>query len=223
MRPPQTLVTYAPPGYLLFVRDKTLVAQPFDAEGPEDDRRAGSARRARRNGQRRTRALLGLARRDARVPDRASGGTGSSGWTAPARRARSSATRATTTTRLLSPGGDRLAFDLADPRSAKTDVWIRDLKRGVSSRFTFGADGAFCPLWSPDGRRMAYSAGDDLVRESGRGAGAETPLFKSDETKVADRLEPRRPDPSSSTASGRRRGGTSGSCPCPGTGSRSRS
>ena len=28
----QTLVTYAPPGYLLFVRDKTLVAQPFDAK-----------------------------------------------------------------------------------------------------------------------------------------------------------------------------------------------
>src|SRR5437899_246116 len=28
--PAQTLVTYAPSGYLLFVRDKTLVAQPFD-------------------------------------------------------------------------------------------------------------------------------------------------------------------------------------------------
>ncbi len=29
--PAQTLLTYAPPGYLLFVRDRTLVAQPFDA------------------------------------------------------------------------------------------------------------------------------------------------------------------------------------------------
>src|SRR5262249_28587638 len=28
----QTLVTYAPPGYLLFVRDRTLVAQPFDVK-----------------------------------------------------------------------------------------------------------------------------------------------------------------------------------------------
>ena len=25
-------MTYAPPGYLLFARDKTLVAQPFDAK-----------------------------------------------------------------------------------------------------------------------------------------------------------------------------------------------
>ncbi len=30
--PAQTLLTYAPPGYLLFVRDRTLVAQPFDAK-----------------------------------------------------------------------------------------------------------------------------------------------------------------------------------------------
>ena len=30
--PAQTIVTYAPPGYLLFVRDRTLVAQPFDAK-----------------------------------------------------------------------------------------------------------------------------------------------------------------------------------------------
>ena len=32
LAPAQTLVQYAPPGYLLFVRDKTLVAQPFDAK-----------------------------------------------------------------------------------------------------------------------------------------------------------------------------------------------
>ncbi len=31
LAPAQTLVQYAPPGYLLFVRDRTLVAQPFDA------------------------------------------------------------------------------------------------------------------------------------------------------------------------------------------------
>jgi len=28
----QTMLSYAPPGYLLFVRDQTLVAQPFDAK-----------------------------------------------------------------------------------------------------------------------------------------------------------------------------------------------
>ena len=33
--PAQTLVTYSPPGYLLFARDRTLVAQPFDAKALE--------------------------------------------------------------------------------------------------------------------------------------------------------------------------------------------
>ena len=31
LAPAQTMITYAPPGYLLFVRDRTLVAQSFDA------------------------------------------------------------------------------------------------------------------------------------------------------------------------------------------------
>src|SRR5262249_29677976 len=33
LAPAQTMITYAPPGYLLFVRDRTLVAQSFDARG----------------------------------------------------------------------------------------------------------------------------------------------------------------------------------------------
>jgi len=32
LAPAQTLVTYTPPGYLLFARERTLVAQPFDAK-----------------------------------------------------------------------------------------------------------------------------------------------------------------------------------------------
>src|SRR4029077_17989194 len=33
----------------------------------------------------------------------------------------------------LSRAGDRLAFGLNDPRGGKTDIWIRDLARGVNS------------------------------------------------------------------------------------------
>src|SRR6202011_3602252 len=57
----------------------------------------------------------------------------------------------------LSPKGDRLAYDLADPRSGRADIWIRDLTRGVSSRFTFGAADEVAPLWSPDGSRIVFS------------------------------------------------------------------
>ncbi len=51
----------------------------------------------------------------------------------------------------LSPAGDRLAFNLTDARTAKGDIWIRDLARGVNSRFTLGAGNNVRPVWSPDG------------------------------------------------------------------------
>ena len=71
--PAQTMLTYAPPGYLLFVRDRTLVAQPFDAKALKTTGRAGSPGGADRDRRGRARALLGLARRRARLPHRGVG------------------------------------------------------------------------------------------------------------------------------------------------------
>ena len=56
----------------------------------------------------------------------------------------------------LSPDGARLAFDMAEG-SGKGDIWIRDLARGVTSRFTFDPEREFAPLWSPDGRSIVYA------------------------------------------------------------------
>jgi Tol biopolymer transport system component len=86
----------------------------------------------------------------------------------------------------FSPSRDRVAFDLADARSGKTDIWIRDLARGVNSRYTFSPGGdAFAPLWSPDGNRIVYSAGSgwDLYEKALTGDGSEKLLLKSDEQK----------------------------------------
>ena len=62
----------------------------------------------------------------------------------------------------LSPDGSRVATDRAgDGRQsfgtgAARDVWIVDLARSVSSRFTFEEDDECCPIWSPDGKQVAY-------------------------------------------------------------------
>jgi dipeptidyl aminopeptidase/acylaminoacyl peptidase len=184
LAPAQTLVTYAPPGYLLFVRDKTLVAQPFDAKALKTT--GEPIPLAEHIGT----DSVGLARfsvsRDGTLVD----WTGESGdkfvWVD--RSGRESETVGDPGdyhNPAFSPGGDRLAFDFADPRSGKTDIWVRDLKRGVSSRFTFGAGGALCPLWSPDGRRMVFTVGDDLFEKAVEGQGEEKLLLKSDELKFA--------------------------------------
>jgi Tol biopolymer transport system component len=87
---------------------------------------------------------------------------------------------------MFSPDGKRLAYDLVDPHSGKYDIWVRDLTRNVSSRFSFSDGNAYCPVWSPDGARIAYSVGTDMVVKAADGQGAESPLGeKSGEGKFA--------------------------------------
>ncbi|HLF57454.1 MAG TPA: hypothetical protein VI942_11470, partial [Thermoanaerobaculia bacterium] len=55
----------------------------------------------------------------------------------------------------LSPDGRWLAVDLDEGKNL--DIWLRDLKRGVSSRFTTDAKADLAPLFTPDGRSLLYS------------------------------------------------------------------
>src|SRR5215831_3693122 len=54
----------------------------------------------------------------------------------------------------LSPDGNQLAFRVA---KANDDVHIFDLKRKITSRFTFEAGDKNNPAWSPDSTHLAYS------------------------------------------------------------------
>ena len=179
--PAQTMLTYAPPGYLLFVRDRTLVAQRFDAKAMKTT--GEPVPLAEQIGT----DAVGLARfsvsRDGVLAYR----TGESGdrmlWLDrsgkelsmlgdPGEYAEPS----------LSPSGDRLAFDLTDLRGGKGDIWIRDLARGVNSRFTFAAGNAYAPLWSSDGKTIVFAsdreANPGLYEKSASGQGEEKLLLK---------------------------------------------
>ena len=80
----------------------------------------------------------------------------------------------------LSPDGTRLAYGLADLRGGSEDIWIRDLKRGVASRFTFGSGVELWPVWSPDGSQIAFasdaSGSVDMYVKAANGAGDERKL-----------------------------------------------
>jgi eukaryotic-like serine/threonine-protein kinase len=188
LMPAQTLVSYAPPGYLLFVRDKTLVAQRFD---PKAQKTLGEpVPLAEQIGT----DSVGLARFSVSREGTLAYRTGESGsrllWVDRAgKEIETAADPGELGNPALSPRGDRLAFDLGDTRSGKPNIWIRDLARGVSSRFTFGATGEVGPLWSPDGSRVVFSVirepAFDLFEKPAASEGEAKELLKTNELKVA--------------------------------------
>ncbi len=79
----------------------------------------------------------------------------------------------------FSPDGKRAAVSIFD--GARPSIWIYDLARGVPTRFTFGAAATAEPIWSPDGSRIVFNESNngarDLYQKASDGSGAEAPLL----------------------------------------------
>jgi eukaryotic-like serine/threonine-protein kinase len=56
----------------------------------------------------------------------------------------------------LSPVGSRVALDITDLKSNNLDVWIEDIKGATNTRFTFDPAEETGPIWSRDGKEIAY-------------------------------------------------------------------
>jgi Tol biopolymer transport system component len=58
---------------------------------------------------------------------------------------------------MLSPDESRLAYQLYGIESSNFDIWVYEIKRNVLSRLTFSNGNEMNPIWSPDGEFIVYS------------------------------------------------------------------
>ena len=143
-------------GHLLFVRDGTLMAQPFDGgetrftgearpvvDGVFYFRNTGNAAfTASQNGRLAWSSplppsrLVWLDRAGVEIKSIGNGPFNADGR--------------------LSPDGNHYAVGVIDPKSGAGDVWLYDLVRESAQRLTFEAADEKAPVWAPDGRTIYY-------------------------------------------------------------------
>jgi Tol biopolymer transport system component len=176
---------YAPPGYLLFTRQNTLLAQRFDdrsatlsgdavpvAEHVTRDATGYSAFSVSANGTLVYRTGAPATRTQLTWFDRKGQPLGVLGQPGFYRNP------------TLAPDGTRVALELVDLLGRNEDIWIMDVARGVLSRFTFDPHNDIYPVWSADGRRIVFGSDRDggvfnIYQKSANGAGDDERVMKS--------------------------------------------
>ena len=87
----------------------------------------------------------------------------------------------------ISPDGKRVAFERTDPQTQNRDLWLLDVARGATVRFTSDPGWDAFPTWSPDGGRIVFTSNRagafDLYQKASTGPGAEQLLYSSSEGK----------------------------------------
>lgn len=82
----------------------------------------------------------------------------------------------------LSPQADRVAMQLDN---GQADIWVLDVARGVRTRLTFGPVSNHFPIWSPDGKWIAYNSGrnghSQIYRKLSDGSGNEELLLENEQ------------------------------------------
>jgi Tol biopolymer transport system component len=179
----QSRVEFAPPGYLLYVRDNTLVAQPFDSgRGVLTGDPVPLAQDLGVDS-------VGLAHFTASHNGVVAFRSGEAGggrlvWVdGKGQSEQAMGEPADVRSTALSPDGRWLAMALRANASSSTDIWVRDLVRGVTSRFSFNEEDDENPVWSPDGTRIAWGSQRggqfDLAVKAVGGTGEEEVLLEA--------------------------------------------
>ena len=190
---------FVPPGFLVFGREETLLAQPFEVQklrltGEPVPMAAGHVARwprpaaaslfsASENG---VLAYLNATSSDAQLAwyKRDGARLGSIGEPGPNEGMR------------ISPDETQLALDRGDKQTERNDVWTLQLSSGILTRVTFGPGNNIGPEWSPDGHEIAFSSDRrvsglyDVYRKPARGGKEELLALSDDQSRTPQQWFP---------------------------------
>jgi Tol biopolymer transport system component/predicted Ser/Thr protein kinase len=90
---------------------------------------------------------------------------------------------------VISPDGSAVAIARADRQAGFNDIWVHEVSRNTDSRLTYGPLNSTTPVWSPDGRKIAFSNNRDgafnLYQKNSSGVGPDETLDKDQRIKTA--------------------------------------
>jgi Tol biopolymer transport system component len=176
---------YAAPGYLLFLRERTLMAQPFDAGRGESTGDAVPVAEQVYHQEGTTAGSFAISQNGV-LTYISSGGevnTQLSWFDRTGKQLGKVGQPGVYFGLRLAPDEKRVAFyrPVAQSRAA-SDIWVMDLVRDVTSRLTFDPGLNNEPIWSPDGLRILYansrSGSYDFYSKAASGAGQEDMLVQ---------------------------------------------
>ena len=176
-------VAYVAPGYLVYGRDGTLIAQPFDASRAETTGDPVPFAERVQTNVRNGRAAFAVS--EAGVLAYRVGVTATSRlvWRdRSGKELRTIGPPGAYRNPRLSPDGSRLVVEIGESAISR-DLWLADAADGWAFRpFTFGRMRLVSPVWAPDGNHIAWGGGlwgaQQIFRKPSSGAGKEELLLE---------------------------------------------
>jgi hypothetical protein len=173
-------------GYFLFLREETLMAQPFDAKRLEMSEDAFPIAVGVQSVPGMARGVFAVSGNGVLAYQTSSVSSGSRlAWFDGAGKTLSVLGDPLFSQAFprLSPDGKRLAVAIVDQQNGNQDIWLYEVARGLKTRFTVDPADERSGTWSPDGSRIVFASNRkghfDLYQKSASGVGSEELLLES--------------------------------------------